>query len=106
MYIVSQDKTRVINVDNVEEIRIETPRIIAATKNDDIVIGEYSGFRAEEVFKNMLETVFPADCIIMQDIEHTDKIFPDHFGTIEVHTGRNEPKIEYINGGVYYMPEL
>jgi hypothetical protein len=60
MFIVDADRRNAVNVDNVISIGIEGRRIVAVTRVDDIILGQYhEDYRANEVYAEMLKWIFP-----------------------------------------------
>lgn len=107
MFIVTAERDEVMNLDNVISVRVENNRIIAVTRVDDCFIGTYgSSERAKEVFKDMLNTVFPPLVIFKNCTpdEEWGKISKFRNESITIR-GEGEASVEFSNCGVYYMPE-
>ena len=109
MYIVDYERGEIVNMDNVISIFKSDRFIKAVTKVDDIVLGRYeTPERTKEVFKEMLETVFPPNVYLMEncDIDKAsfEKLSKDNF-PLFVST-KGDAKIERYDVGVYYIPEV
>lgn len=108
MFIVTQKKNAVINVDSLISIEINENIITATLSKDDYVIGKYETTqRAEEVFQDLLKnivepTIMMTGCISDSCIKQiTGMLKTDKVIIVE----DKEAKIEFVNSGFYYMPE-
>lgn len=110
MFIVTQERDNVLNVDNVISVNVDGKRIVAVTKTNDYVIGAYTDpDRAEGVFKEMLQNVFQP-VIVMKNCKPDENFekFENLLGTSKVCLVENvgdRASVEFINNETYYMPE-
>lgn len=105
MFIVDMNRKITVNVDNVICITQESRRITAVTKVDDIILGTYSTEeRAAEVYKDMLNNIFPQNFIVTREHEvGLDALKGLENGAMLIKSTR-EPEVKMYNCGVYYMP--
>lgn len=110
MFIVTQQRDMVLNVDNLISVKVDGKRIIAVTETDDYVIGTYKDSeRAGEVFRENLKTIFQP-VIVMKNCKPDESFerLKDLFGTDKVCVIEkigDGASVEFGNAGVYYMPE-
>lgn len=110
MFIVTQKRDMVLNVDNVVSVEIDGTKIMAVARTNDYVIGAYKDQdRAKEVFNDMLKTIFQP-VIVMKNCKPDESFerLKDLFGTDKVcviEAIGDSASVEFGNAGVYYMPE-
>lgn len=81
MIIVSQDKEKIINFDNIKEIRqihedYNDVEIEALINDNYTVLGRYKTTeRAKEVLQNITKTYFEENCEFENGIYHLQKIY-------------------------------
>lgn len=108
MYIVDYERGEVANIDNATSIYVDEKRIYAVTTVRDILLGEYdTPDRAKEVFKEMLEMVFPPNTFVCQNCEMSDlaEIEKQAMKTPLFIQCQGDATIQRFDIGVYYMPE-
>lgn len=109
MFIVDFERGEVVNIDNSTSIYLDEKKIYAVTTVRDIVLGEYeTPDRAKEVFKEMLDKVFPQNTFVCQNCEMDElaKIEEQARKTPLFVQTQGDAKIERFDIGVYYMPEV
>ena len=111
MFIISQDKETIVNVDNVTNIFIVNGNRVAArmVDSEEIILGFYVA-GAKKVFDEMLKTVFPPVTLIFQNCmpdKESISAFKDKMdlGAIIVNDGTDRAEVKMYDCGVYYMPE-
>lgn len=114
MFIVSQDRNSVVNMENMTAVYIDgTEKMIMAdfTKDagiDCMVLGRYNEQRTREVFREMLEKVFPPNVLFCNnaeiDPETSRKFFENHEPLVIQEKGA-DTRIQNYDFGVYYMQE-
>lgn len=111
MFIVSQNRDIVVNVDNITNIYIENENIIIAraVDSEEIFLGMYHN-KTNEVFKEMLKNVFPPSTLIFHNCmldKESLSAFKDkqELGAIFVSDDTNRAEVKMFDCGVYYMPE-
>lgn len=112
MFIISQNRDVVVNVNNITNIYIENEnRIIArAVDSEEIFLGMYLS-RTNEVFKEMLLKVFPPTTLIFKncelDMEDTSRMrdIAADAKIISVKDDNCVSEARIYDCGVYYMPE-
>ncbi len=111
MFIISQKRDTVVNVNNITNIYIENEnRIIArAVDSEEIFLGMYHN-KTNEVFKEMLSKVFPPATLVFQNCmpdKESISAFKDKMdlGAIVVSDGTDRSEVKMYDCGVYYMPE-
>lgn len=108
MYIVDYERGEVVNIDNATSIYRDEKNILAVTTVRDIILGSYeSENRAKEVFKEMLEMVFPPNTFVCQNCEMSDlaEIEKQARKTPLFVQCQGDATIQRFDIGVYYMPE-
>ena len=108
MYIVDYERGEVVNIDNATSIYRDEKNILAVTTVRDIILGSYeSENRAKEVFKEMLEMVFPPNTFACQNCEMSDlaEIEKQARKTPLFVQCQGDATIQRFDIGVYYMPE-
>lgn len=105
MYIVDQDRSKVVNIGNIKSIALTGKRIAA----DDYTLAAYdTEQRGKEVFEQLLGNAFPPDMIVAKNCSISedavkDLALDDH-SIIMVH-GNGQADVTAYSCGVYYMPE-
>ena len=105
MFIVDMNRKITVNVDNVICINQDVKRITAVTKVDDIILGNYSTEeRAAEVYREMLENIFPPNFIVTKNTDvDFDELQKMKCNAIQLITA-GEPEVKLYDCGVYFMP--
>ena len=111
MYIVSQGKRELYNYTVFAAVYVQYESIcIGYTDGHNYVIGKYrTEERAKEVFKDLLDTLFPPACIVLKNSSVTpdfdEKANELKAPVIPVETHDKLPDVRVNENAVYFMPE-
>jgi len=110
MFIVNWKRNQIVNMDKVLSIEINEKSIVyKETANERyVILGSYKDEeRMLEVWKEMLDSLFPQKIICMQNIEITDEKVKEMLkdNAFCVVTPDKQPKVDFIAPTVFYMPK-
>lgn len=107
MYIVNQDRNTVINLDNATVITLDGGKIFVRPQGESgQVVGAYSKERAEKVFSEMLNEIFPPSLIVTHNTDIVSENMRDAIKAAPMLIStRGDADVRMYSCGVYYMPE-
>ena len=109
MFIVDQERRKVVNIDRVVDICLYANRIECnVAQYGEVTLGTYETTeRAAEVFKQMLKDCFSPPMMVFRDEKEVRKAIERGFvsdSNLMIVTEDSMPRVEKIERSCWYMP--